>query len=182
MAFEPAAYHPKWSLIRRLVLRRAGHRCEWCQAKQRRPHPRTGSRVFLAVAHVDGNRQHNRFHNLACLCQRCHLGLDRAQHLQSRKFGREALAPQYQYCLELEPGPLLLAYRAGLVQLVPSQRQRAQIETANGRLTPRSQLRMTYEPLTLVRVVPLPRSAVTPRKRAPRPRRRRLVPTPETTL
>ena len=125
-------YHPKWSLISRLIrLRRANNRCEWCGVEngligRRRPSARAGepstftplaaeeqemiakvvaemlwrdklrfykrrgvTRIILTVAHIDRNRTNNRFHNLAALCQRCHLRHDGAQHLAARKYGRE---------------------------------------------------------------------------------------------
>jgi len=83
-------YHPKWSLISRLIrFRRAGNKCEWCQAENGKPHPDTGSKGILTVAHLDRNRANNRLHNLAALCQRCHLNYDRPSHIQSRKYGRE---------------------------------------------------------------------------------------------
>jgi len=83
-------YHPKWSLISRLIrFRRAGNKCEWCDAENHQPHPDTGSKVILTVAHLDRDRTNNRFKNLAALCQRCHLNHDRAQHIQNRKYGRE---------------------------------------------------------------------------------------------
>lgn len=146
--FCPADYHPKWPLIRRLILRRAGGRCEWCQARNRRPHPRTGSRVYLAVAHLDRARAHNRFHNLALLCQRCHLCHDRPQHLASRRAGRNW--QRQQLSLDFPPGPLECAYRAGLVQLVPLGRLVGLKEIAAGRQAPRRQLCLQYEPLRLV--------------------------------
>lgn len=155
--FNPALYHPKWSLIRRMVLRRAAHRCEWCGARQRRPHPRTGSRIYLAVAHLDRDRAHNRFWNLAALCQACHLAHDRPQHLVSRRAGRDWLGSKThtQLLLDLPAGPVLAAYRAGLVQLVPLVRQQVRQQVAAGKLTPRTQLRLTYQPLMAVSVQPL---------------------------
>ena len=43
-------YHPKWSLISRLIrLRRANNICEWCGAKNGQPHPITKSIVVLTV-------------------------------------------------------------------------------------------------------------------------------------
>jgi hypothetical protein len=36
MAFRAEDYHPKWSLIRRLILRRAAGRCEGCQVENNR--------------------------------------------------------------------------------------------------------------------------------------------------
>jgi hypothetical protein len=71
-------YHPKWRLISRLIrYRRAGNRCEWCQAANGQAHPVTGSKVVLTVHHVDHDISHNRFANLLALCQRCHLACHR---------------------------------------------------------------------------------------------------------
>jgi len=81
-------YHPKWSLISRLIrLRRAKNKCEWCPAENGQPHPVTGSKVVLTVAHIDHDKTNNRFTNLAALCQRCHLNHDRHQHAYNRKYG-----------------------------------------------------------------------------------------------
>jgi len=44
--------------------------------------------IVLAVAHLDHNPDNNRFDNLACLCQRCHLRHDLAQHVASIKYGK----------------------------------------------------------------------------------------------
>lgn len=82
-------YHPKWSLISRLIrFRRANNQCEWCGAKNYEPHPVTGSKVILTVAHIDHDKTNNRFYNLAALCQRCHLSHDIKQHADNRKYGR----------------------------------------------------------------------------------------------
>lgn len=167
MPFLASDYHPKWALIRRLILRRAGNRCEWCQARQRRPHPRTGSRVDLAVAHVDRDRSHNRFWNLAALCQACHLAHDRPQHLVSRRAGRAW--QQNQYWLDLPAGPLLAAYRAGTVQLVPAARQCARRLLALGRQQPRQQLRLTYQPLLIGTLPPALSLAEVARRRLASP-------------
>lgn len=65
------------------------YRCEWCPAVNGQPHPVTGSKVVLTVAHIDHDTTNNRFHNLAALCQRCHLNHDRHQHAFYRKYGRQ---------------------------------------------------------------------------------------------
>jgi 5-methylcytosine-specific restriction endonuclease McrA len=89
MPIDYRQYHPKWSLISRLIrFRRAGNRCEWCAAENYQPHPVTGSKVVLTVAHIDRNKDNNRFSNLAALCQRCHLRHDLPQHVENRKYGR----------------------------------------------------------------------------------------------
>lgn len=84
-------YHPKWKLISRLIrVHRAKNRCEnsGCEAVNYEPHPITGSKVILTVAHMDHDKNNNRFHNLKALCQRCHLYHDRFQHADNRKYGR----------------------------------------------------------------------------------------------
>lgn len=46
------------------------------------------TKVVLTVAHLDRDKTNNRFHNLAALCQRCHLKHDLNQHIDNRKYGR----------------------------------------------------------------------------------------------
>lgn len=82
-------YHPKWKLISRLIrFTRAKNQCEWCGAINSQPHPITRSKVVLTVAHIDRNKDNNRFWNLAALCQRCHLKHDVCQHVNNRKYGK----------------------------------------------------------------------------------------------
>ena len=82
-------YHPKWSLISRLIrFKRAKNRCEWCGAENRKPHPLTGSKVVLTVAHINHDKTKNEFSNLAALCQRCHLNHDLFHHINNRRYGR----------------------------------------------------------------------------------------------
>ena len=89
MPIDYSQYHPKWSLISRLIrFKRAKNKCEWCGAENYVPHPITGSKVILTVAHVDHDKDNNSFENLAALCQRCHLRHDIGQHVMNRKFGR----------------------------------------------------------------------------------------------
>lgn len=83
-------YHPKWKLISKLIrFNRANNRCEWCGAENKQPHPITGSKVVLTVAHIDRDRNNNKFHNLAALCQRCHLNHDRETSIASRRYGKK---------------------------------------------------------------------------------------------
>lgn len=95
MPCDYSKYHSKWRLITRLILKRAGNRCEGsprypdCRAHNGEPHPVTGSRVVLTTAHLDHNRDNNEFANLKALCQRCHLTHDLRQHQFNRKYGRE---------------------------------------------------------------------------------------------
>jgi len=89
MPIDYSEYHPKWKLISKLIrFRRAGNKCEWCGAANYEPHPVTGSKVVLTVAHIDHDKKNNRFSNLAALCQRCHLAHDLPHHINNRKWGR----------------------------------------------------------------------------------------------
>lgn len=89
MPIDYTQYHPKWKLISKLIrFNRAKNKCEWCHAINYEPHPVTGSKVVLTVAHIDHDKTNNRFSNLAALCQRCHLKHDINQHVANRKYGR----------------------------------------------------------------------------------------------
>jgi 5-methylcytosine-specific restriction endonuclease McrA len=89
MPIDYKEYHPKWSLISRLIrFKRANNCCEWCGAKNYQPHPITGSKVILTVAHLDHDKQNNNFSNLKALCQKCHLNYDLPHHINNRKYGR----------------------------------------------------------------------------------------------
>jgi len=92
-------YHPKWKLIVRLIKKRAGGRCErcgvvnhsWINSKTREiclQDEDNAVRVVLTTAHLDHNKNNNRFRNLAALCQRCHLRHDIKQHIANRRYGR----------------------------------------------------------------------------------------------
>lgn len=69
-----ARYPNDWKLRSRFVRKyRAMNCCEWCGAVNYAPHPITGSRVILTVAHVFDHRPEAcSLLNLAALCQRCH--------------------------------------------------------------------------------------------------------------
>lgn len=93
MPMDRSRYPADWDAISRaLRTDRAGNRCEWCGAVNGQPHPRTGSRVVLTVAHLgtvyaDGtpgdkhDKADVRPENLAALCQACHLNYDRDEHI-----------------------------------------------------------------------------------------------------
>ena len=86
-----ARYPVDWKLRSRFVrFYRARNRCEWCGADNYAPHPVTGSRVVLTVAHVyDQRPEAASLLNLAALCQRCHLRHDAAHHALTRRLNRE---------------------------------------------------------------------------------------------
>jgi len=113
MPIDYKEYHPKWSLISRLIrFKRAGNLCEWCDAPNGRLIYRLQKgksdwalapegheidvmhedgvrfvKIVLTVAHLDHNKKNNRFDNLAALCQRCHLTYDAKHHATNRKYG-----------------------------------------------------------------------------------------------
>jgi 5-methylcytosine-specific restriction endonuclease McrA len=67
-------YPPNWEKISRLVIEKAGHKCELCGVDNHSI--RNGSFVFLTVHHINHDPTDNRRINLIALCQRCHLRLD----------------------------------------------------------------------------------------------------------
>lgn len=92
MPFERSKYPPDWAQISLARRQAAGWRCEWCNAAHGQPHPKTGKKVVLTVAHLGtphadgrpGNKHDKadcRPENLAALCQRCHLNYDRPDHM-----------------------------------------------------------------------------------------------------
>jgi len=114
MPIDYSQYHPKWSLISRLIrFKRAENKCEWCGVPNYAIiyRPVKGSdewriwpegmlgevlwvdgykstKIILTVAHIDRDKTNNKFSNLAALCQRCHLKHDHKQHIANRKYGR----------------------------------------------------------------------------------------------
>ena len=75
--------------IRPAILERAENRCEGspaypdCWAENRKPHPVTGSKVVLTIAHMDHVSGNDEAENLKALCQRCHLKHDEKQHAEN---------------------------------------------------------------------------------------------------
>lgn len=80
MPIDRSRYPRNWPEISRAVRAAAGNRCQFCGAENHRPHPATGSRVVLTVAHLDDDPQNNDPRNLRALCQRCHLAYDAPIH------------------------------------------------------------------------------------------------------
>ena len=73
---------PGWKRFRRFILDRARNACEGtpqypgCRARNNEPHPVTGSRVILTIAHMDWQEDHMDPARCRALCQRCHNAWD----------------------------------------------------------------------------------------------------------
>lgn len=98
-----ARYPDNWkSEIRPSILERAGHKCEGspdfpdCRAVNYEPHPETGSKVVLTIAHLDHTPENNEPENLKAWCQRCHLNYDKLHHMESSAKTRRSKSPQLQ--------------------------------------------------------------------------------------
>ena len=88
-------YPANWKAeIRPSILARAGNRCEGspkypdCRAANGEPHPVTGSRVVLTVAHLDHTPENCAPENLRAWCQRCHTTYDAAMKAAARRSPR----------------------------------------------------------------------------------------------
>lgn len=83
-------YPSDWKQIsKRIRFERAKNKCENCEAENYKPHPITGSKVILTVAHLNHIKEDCREENLKALCQRCHLWLDKDIHIANRKYGHK---------------------------------------------------------------------------------------------
>jgi 5-methylcytosine-specific restriction endonuclease McrA len=86
MPIDYSKYPADWKDIsQRIRFERANNHCEWCGAENYKPHPETGSKVILTVAHLNHDTMDNRDANLAALCQRCHLRHDADIHAQNAR-------------------------------------------------------------------------------------------------
>lgn len=99
---NPGRYPKNWKDISKQARELAGNRCQGspafplCRAENGQPHPVTGSRVILTVAHIGATKPDGspgdptdkfdvRPENLRVWCQRCHLTYDRPEHAAARK-------------------------------------------------------------------------------------------------
>lgn len=101
-----ARYPADWKLRSRFVrFYLARNRCEWCGVENYQPHPITGSRVVLTVAHVHDDRpEAASLLNLAALCQRCHNRHDARDRLRRRREREETKSGQMQMVLANDQG------------------------------------------------------------------------------
>lgn len=100
MPFHLELYPKNWKEISLRIRQRAEGKCEFCGAENYKPHPITGSKVVLTVAHLDHNPQNCVDENLKALCQRCHLTYDAQHHAKN--------AAKTRYKRKLEKGQLEL--------------------------------------------------------------------------
>lgn len=91
---ENRARYPKdWKQIsHRIRFDRARGKCEWCPAVHGQPHPVTGSRVVLTVAHMDHTPENCADENLVALCQKCHNAYDAPTRVANRRARLQAPA------------------------------------------------------------------------------------------
>lgn len=98
---ENKARYPKdWKDTVARIRVRSGGQCEFevdgqrCTARQGEPHPITGSKVVLTVAHLNHTPEDCRDENLKDACQKCHNGYDapmRRAGIKQRAFEAKAV-------------------------------------------------------------------------------------------
>lgn len=89
MPIDYTEYPSDWQERRLRILERANFQCEKCDAKHGWPHPETGNRVVLTIAHLDHDPDNWDVQDdrLMAMCQKCHLNYDRHRHISKRKYG-----------------------------------------------------------------------------------------------
>jgi len=101
MPCDYSQYPDDWfTRIRPDILERDGHLCHFCGVSNYTPHPVTGSKVVLTIAHLDQDITNNAYSNLAALCQRCHNRHDlphRIRHRAANKRRRLESAGQLNF-------------------------------------------------------------------------------------
>lgn len=72
-------YPKNWKDISKYIrFVRAKNRCEVCGCENYKPHPQTGAKVILTVAHLNHIPEDCRYENLKAMCQKCHNTYDAA--------------------------------------------------------------------------------------------------------
>jgi hypothetical protein len=88
-AERKALYPSNWKALRAEVLSRASNACEGsprfpeCRAVNYEPHPVTGSKVVLTIAHLNHDETCADPAMLRAWCQRCHLVYDASHHAKN---------------------------------------------------------------------------------------------------
>jgi hypothetical protein len=82
-------YPKNWKQIsERIRFERANNKCEVCGCENYQPHPITGSKVILTVAHLDHHPENCDDENLKAMCQKCHNNYDRQHRNQTVRQSR----------------------------------------------------------------------------------------------
>jgi hypothetical protein len=77
-------YPRNWKQISEDIrFNRAQNKCEVCGAANYMPHPITGSKVILTVAHLDHTPENCDYTNLKAMCQKCHNNYDKNHRKQT---------------------------------------------------------------------------------------------------
>jgi hypothetical protein len=90
----------EWKDFRASLLTRADNRCEGtpqhpdCRAVNGEPHPETGGKVVLTIAHMDHDESHADPDRCRALCQRCHNKWDAPHRKVNARATRKAKSPQ----------------------------------------------------------------------------------------
>lgn len=93
-------YSKEWKSFRASLLERAGNACEGtpqhpeCRAANGQPHPETGGKVVLTIAHMDHDESHADPERCRALCQRCHNKWDAPHRRVNAAKTRWAKSPQ----------------------------------------------------------------------------------------
>lgn len=92
MPIDYRRYPKNWAALRSEVLKRAQHHCEVCGAHNYQPHPETGSKVILTLAHLDHDETNPdvQIDRLKAMCQRCHFAYDREDNARRRALNKAA--------------------------------------------------------------------------------------------
>ena len=89
-----ARYPSDWPALSLLIRQLALWQCQECGAGNGEPHPLTGSRVVLTVAHLDHTPENCQPENLRAWCQKCHNTYDapmRRRGIRERERARMAV-------------------------------------------------------------------------------------------
>ena len=88
-------YPKNWKQISEDIrFNRAKNKCEKCGCENHKPHPITGSKVILTVAHLDHMPENCDYANLMAMCQKCHNAYDREHRNETRKATKEKATGQ----------------------------------------------------------------------------------------
>jgi hypothetical protein len=91
-----ALYPPDWKEIVARIRKRSGGFCELCGAENYKPHPITGSKVVLTVAHLNHDPRDCSDYNLKDACQKCHNSYDAPMRAAGRKQRRRDMMEENQ--------------------------------------------------------------------------------------